>query len=94
MTSDRTWMRPVLTALFAWLTVEETVASLKSEDTRAELRSRLNRDALGGGRLGSIPDGQYGDNLLQGVLALRAKFDEPTAGAKLERNIVMRSRRG
>ncbi len=94
MTDDRSWMRPVLTALFAWLTVAETLTCLKDDGARTELRNRLNREALADGRLGAIPAGQYGDNLLLGVMALRAKFDEPTAVQKLETNIAMRARRG
>lgn len=83
----------MLTALFQWLTVEETLACLQDDSARAELRARLNHEALAGGQDGAIPDGQYGDNLLQAVLALRAKFDQPTAVQKLELNISMRSRR-
>jgi hypothetical protein len=54
------------------------------------LRSTLNQD-LG---TAPIPDGQYADNLLQGLLALRMKFDRAEAIQKLELNLSMRSGRG
>lgn len=85
-------MRPVLTALFDWLTEAETLTCIEDGDARHGLRKRLQREALAEGRLGTIPDGQYGDNLLLGVLALRAKFDRETATHKLDLNISMRSR--
>ena len=94
MTGDRTWMRPVLSALFDWLTTDEALACLKDDAARQSLRTRLLHEALADGRLGSIPAGQYGDNLLQGVLALRARFDRETAERKLELNISMLNRRG
>jgi hypothetical protein len=94
MTDDRSWMRPVLTALFDWLSVEETLACIRDETGRQELRTRLADEALADGRFGTIPSGQYGDNLLQGLLALRSKFDRETAARKLELNVSMRARRG
>ena len=87
-------MRPVLAALFDWLSVEETLTYIRDESARQSLRSRLDREALADGRLGAIPAGQYGDNLLQGILSMRAKFDCETATQKLELNISMRSRQG
>ena len=94
MTDDRSWMRPVLTALFDWLSVEETLACIRDETGRQKLKTRLADEALADGRLGTIPPGQSGDNLLQGLLALRSKFDRETATRKLELNIAMRARRG
>lgn len=85
-------MRPVLEALFDWLTVDEAHACLRNDDARRALRSRLGSEALADGKLGSLPDSQYGDNLLQGLLALRTKFDRSTAMTKLELNLSMRSR--
>jgi hypothetical protein len=87
-------MRPVLAALFEWLTVDEALASLRDDSARLSLRARLRQEALAEGRLGAIPEGQYGDNLLQGLLALRTKFDRDTAMSKLELNLSMRSRGG
>ena len=87
-------MRPVLSALFDWMSVEETLTCIRDKNARQSLRSRLGREALADGRLGAIPAGQYGDNLLQAVLSLRAKFDRETAMQKLELNISMRSRQG
>ena len=87
-------MRPVLAALFDWLTVDEARACLKDEAARLALNRRLGSEALAGGKLGFIPDGQYGDNLLQGLLALRTKFERDAATSKLELNLAMRSREG
>jgi hypothetical protein len=85
-------MRPVLAALYDWLPPDEALGCLRDDAARLELHKRLRREALADGRLGNIPDGQYGDNLLQGLLALRTKFDRETATAKLELNLSMRSR--
>jgi hypothetical protein len=40
------------------------------------------------------PEGEYGDNLVLGVVALRMKFPRDEAESKLDLNIAMRSRRG
>ncbi len=93
MRGDHTWMRPVLLALFDQTSQETVSAALRSDDDRARLRVDLNRDALAGGKLGAIPEGQYGDNLLQGLLALRTKFDRETALSKLDVNLAMRQGR-
>jgi hypothetical protein len=87
-------MRPVLAALFDWLSIEETLTCISDENARQKLKARLADEALADGRLGTIPSDQYGDNLLQGLLALRSRFDRETAARKLELNIAMRARRG
>jgi hypothetical protein len=84
------WMRPALDALFDSVSVEEAREAVLSDERRTELRSTLNQD-LG---TAPIPDGQYADNLLQGLLALRMKFDRAEAIQKLELNLSMRSGRG
>jgi hypothetical protein len=86
-------MRMVLAALFRELTSEEAVEALRDADARDRLRADLNCNVLGEGRLGRIPEGDYGDNLLQAMLALRIKFPVEEATAKLETNIAMRERR-
>ncbi len=86
-------MRPVLLALFDEIPAETTAGALRSDDEREELRQKLNKTALAGGKLGAIPEGQYGDNLLHGLLALRTKFDRETAISKLDVNLAMRQGR-
>lgn len=90
--TDHTWMRPVLLALFNSVDEIQLRAALTCDRSRAELRDRLNRDALLDGKLGAIPEDDYGDNLLHGLLALRTKFDQDTAMAKLDVNLAMRTR--
>ena len=90
MSQQHGWMRPALDALFDSVSVEEAREAVLSDEHRVELRRALNQ-ALGGA---SIPDGQYADNLLQGLLALRMKFDRAEAVQKLELNLSMRSGRG
>jgi hypothetical protein len=90
---DHSWMRPVLLALFDEIELEVVTTALRSDDERNRLRIALNQNALANGKLGAIPEGQYGDNLLQGLLALRTKFDRDTAIAKLDVNLAMRQGR-
>jgi hypothetical protein len=85
-------MRPVLAALFDWLTVEEALTCLRDDPARLALRTRLDHAALADSTVGAVPEGQYGDNMLQGLLALRSKFDRITATQKLELNLSMHSR--
>lgn len=87
------WMRVVLDALF----LEDDASASRRASTdpadRDALRARLNAEALSDGRLGRIPEGDYGDNLLQAILALRVKFSRADAFEKLELNIRMREQR-
>jgi hypothetical protein len=84
-------MRTILPALFE-RTDAEISEALRNDDARAALRDDLNQNVLGAGKLGAIPVDQYGDNLLQGLLAYRTKFDYATAVDKLELNLSMRAR--
>ena len=86
-------MRLVLAALFRDVTDGEAFAFLRDPEARNRLRAELNAGELANGRLGRIPDGDYGDNLLQAILALRIKFPIEEATTKLETNIAMRERR-
>lgn len=86
-------MRPVLDVLFASCDVESARAAVRSDDKRAELRRTINAAAQDTGSMGIVPDGQYADNLLQGLLALRMKFDRDEASRKLELNLTMRAQR-
>lgn len=90
---DFSWMRVVLATLFRDVTTERAVELLRDPDARDRLRAELNENELDRGRLGRIPDADYGDNLLQAILALRVKFPIEDATAKLETNIAMRERR-
>lgn len=90
---DFSWMRVVLAMLFRDLKTEQAVEALRDATARDRLRAELNDNELDRGRLGRIPDGDYGDNLLQAILALRVKFPIEDATAKLETNIAMRERR-
>jgi hypothetical protein len=84
-------MRPALEAMFDSVDLEAARAAVLSDDRRGELRAQLNRQL---GDDVQIPDGQYADNLLQGLLALRMKFDRAEAMRKLELNLAMRAERG
>jgi hypothetical protein len=90
---DFSWMRLVLAALFREVSDGDVFMYLRDAQSREVLRTNLNAIELAGGRLGHIPEGDYGDNLLQAILALRVKFPEDEATAKLETNIAMRERR-
>jgi hypothetical protein len=90
---DFSWMRLVLAALYRDSSDGDIFMFLRDASARDALRGRLNTVDLASGRLGQIPDGDYGDNLLQAILALRVKFPEAEATAKLETNIAMRERR-
>ena len=92
MSLDHDWMRTTLESLYEASDIDQVKRALSDAAERALLREQINLNALAGGRLGRIPDGQYGDNLLQGLLALRMKFDRATAMDKLEVNLAMRSR--
>ena len=90
---DFGWMRLVLAALYRDCADGEVFLFLRDASAREALRGRLNAVYLASGRLGQIPSGDYGDNLLQAILALRIKFPQDEATAKLETNIAMRERR-
>lgn len=90
---DFGWMRVVLDALFLEDDVSTSRRALTDPADRDALRARLNAEALADGRLGRIPEGDYGDNLLQAILALRVKFPRADAFEKLELNIRMREQR-
>lgn len=91
--SDYSWMRVVLQSLFSESTVDSARAAIRSNDALALLRSDLEERVLAEGRLGRIPDGDLGDNLILALLSLRTKFERDEAFGKLEINISMRDRR-
>jgi hypothetical protein len=83
-------MRPALEALFETASLEDARAAVLSDERRSALRLTLNQTLSDR----PIPDGQYADNLLQGLLALRMKFERAEAMHKLDLNLSMRSQRG
>lgn len=91
---DFSWMRVVLRSLFDESTPDTARAAITSPDALAELRRDLEMRVLSDGRLGRIPAGEFGDNLLMALIALRLKFPLEEAFEKLEINIAMRERRG
>lgn len=84
---DFAWMRRVLQSLFDDTSREVALDAIRSVDRFAELSARLRATVDG------IPAGDYGDNLVMAMLALRVKFPYDEAAAKLEVNIAMRSER-
>jgi hypothetical protein len=82
-------MRPVLLALYDRIDDERLRMVLRDDSERAALRDELNRFLADEGT-DAIPPGQYGDNLLHGLLAIRSKFDRQTGLAKLDLNLAMR----
>jgi hypothetical protein len=83
-------MRPALELIFATVDVDRARASVQTDTQREALRIELNQAV---DEMVQIPAGQYADNLLQGLLALRMKFDREEAMQKLELNLAMRSQR-
>jgi hypothetical protein len=83
-------MRPALELIFATVDVDRARASVQTDTQREALRIELNQAVA---EMVQIPAGQYADNLLQGLLALRMKFDREEAMQKLELNLAMRSQR-
>jgi hypothetical protein len=83
-------MRPALELIFNNVDVDRARAAVQIDAQREALRIELNQAVE---EMAQIPAGQYADNLLQGLLALRMKFDREEAMQKLELNLAMRSQR-
>jgi hypothetical protein len=90
--SDQAWMRAALNAAFE-LPNECVVDALKSDDAFDLLRLKLEAQLAARPEPVEIEPGERGDNLLKALLALRIKFPQTEANAKLELNIAMRTRR-
>lgn len=90
---DRAWMRAVLAVLFDDYSQVAAVRLLRDEVARAAVTPLLVAAAARRGAA-AIPPGERGDHLVQGLLALRAKFGREEAMAKVERNIALRGRPG
>lgn len=87
-------MRLVLQSLYDDLSRERAIDAIRSSNELARLRRDLQQGSADRLGIAGIPDGDYGDNLLLALLALRTKFEIDEARAKLETNIDMRARRG
>jgi hypothetical protein len=86
-------MRPTLEALFDSASDEDVRNAIAGEAARDRLRTELNRALAADATAAQIPDGEYADNLLMGLLAHRLKFDRQEAMAKLDVNLSMRAQR-
>jgi hypothetical protein len=91
--ADFGWMRLVLRSLFDDLPRERAIDAIRSSDSLAQVRVVLQTPTPSRPPIEGIPVGEYGDNLLLALLALRTKFTRDEATAKLETNIAMRSAR-
>ena len=87
--ADRAWMLPLLDLLFEDYTATAAVRLLR-DDLAREAVVPLLVDALADrGVTGANLGNAAGDNLLQGLLALRTKFTLAEAREKVARNIAM-----
>jgi hypothetical protein len=92
--ADFSWMRRVLQSLFDELPRERAIDAIRSGNELIQLRIHLQGETPTRSGIDGIPDGEYGDNLLLALLALRTKFEIQEAQSKLETNIAMRMLRG
>jgi hypothetical protein len=90
--ADASWMRPALDLLYSELSREQALALLQDAPSRNELLNgmRTKFELLEPPYV--VPEGDIADNLLQGLIAIRTKFDQEEGRAKVEMNIAMRSR--
>jgi hypothetical protein len=87
--ADRAWMLPLLNILFEDYT-ETAAIRLLRDDLARDAVTPLLLEALAERGITAVQLGNnVGDNLLQGLLALRAKFSWAEAREKVERNIAM-----
>jgi hypothetical protein len=85
-------MRVALEEMFA-LSSESAEEALRNDQAFARYRQNLE-SLLATRRVPvSVDPGERGDNLIKAMLALRIKFPQDEARAKLEVNIAMRTRR-
>jgi hypothetical protein len=87
------WMRPALDKLYDNLDRDEAVGMLKNEAKRIAFLNTLRLDLGARNPSYSVPDDEFGDNLLQALLAIRIKFEQDEGREKVEFNIAMRARR-
>ncbi len=87
--ADRSWMLPLLDILFDDYTSTAAVRLLREEDAREAVVPLLTTALQERGVTGYGLTSPGGDNLLQGLLALRVKFSQAEAREKVGRNIAM-----
>lgn len=90
---DYSWMRVVLRALYDETTTPQAVETIRSPERLSAMRRDVQSRILMEGKLGRMPAGDYGDNLLLALLSLRVKFPQAEGFEKLETNIAMRQAR-
>jgi hypothetical protein len=86
-------MRAVLRALYDETTAQQAAETIRSAERLQALRRDVESRVLVEGKLGRVPVGDYGDNLLLALLSLRVKFSQDEGFQKLETNIAMRQTR-
>ncbi len=88
-TAGRAWMLPLLELLYDEYSAVAAVRLLR-DDVAREAVVPLLADALAErGQAGTGLTAPDGDNLLRGLLALRAKFPREEAAVKVRTNIAM-----
>jgi hypothetical protein len=85
------WMRTVLTRLYDGWSAEQAMRAIQSGEQLEALRVECESGLVGDTGKATIPSGDYGNNLLLALLALRTKFPRDEGLAKLETNLAMRS---
>lgn len=89
MRPDRAWMLPMLDLLFDEYTETAAVRLLRDDYAREAMLPLLTTALADRGQIATGLDGPNGDNLLQGLLTLRAKFPREDAREKVRTNIAM-----
>jgi hypothetical protein len=87
--ADRDWMLPLLDILFQDYTETAAIRLLRDDVARQSVAPLLIEALAQHGVRGVDLESAGGDNLLQGLLALRAKFSWADAREKVIRNIAM-----
>jgi hypothetical protein len=87
--ADREWMLPLLDILFQDYTQTAAIRLLRDDLARESVVPLLSETLAQQGVRGVALDSVAGDNLLQGLLALRVKFSREEAREKVARNIAM-----
>jgi hypothetical protein len=86
------WMRPALDELYENVTRDQALELLKDGAKRLTCLNTLRLDLGSHEPSYSVPDDEFGDNLLQALLAIRIKFEQDEGREKVELNIAMRAR--
>ena len=74
--ADPKWMRPALDLLYSELDREQALALLQDGPRRNELLNSMRTNFLALVPPVQVPDGDVADNLLQALIAIRAKFNQ------------------